>query len=148
MDLAIMNVAVHICVHIFVGTYIFISYGKWSIIARSFDKYWIFPKVARWSLKVTVHFTFPPAVYEGSYLSKSLSRIVILLLCFSFITSGSEGLWEMAQILLLFYLYYRVCDLCVGVTRLGGNIALSSPFGIKRSALSTLKRAPGIFLIF
>ena len=74
MDLAIMNVAVNICVHIFVGTYIFISYGKWSIIARSFDKYWIFPKVARWSLKVTVHFTFPPAVYEGSsFFTSSLT---------------------------------------------------------------------------
>ena len=74
MDLAIMNVAVNICVHIFVWTYIFISYGKWSIIARSFDKYWLFPKVARWSLKVTVHFTFPPAVYEGSsFFTSSLT---------------------------------------------------------------------------
>ena len=67
MDLAIMNVAMNICV-------IFISYGKWSIIARSFDKYLIFQEIARWSLKVTAHFTSPPAVYEGSsFFTSSLT---------------------------------------------------------------------------
>ena len=33
MNLAIMNVAKNISVHVFVWTYIFISYGKWSTIA-------------------------------------------------------------------------------------------------------------------
>ena len=62
-----MNVAMNICV-------IFISYGKWSIIARSFDKYLIFQEIARWSLKVTAHFTSPPAVYEGSsFFTSSLT---------------------------------------------------------------------------
>ena len=83
-----MNVTVNICV-------IFISYGKWSIIARSFDKYLLFQEIARWSLKVTVHFTSPPAVYEGSsFFTSSLTfgifspLILAILLGFS---GGSDG---------------------------------------------------------
>lgn len=82
------NDTMNICIQLFVGTYIFVSLGliPMSGITGSYDGYMFIlkKKLPNYSSKYLFHFTFLPAIYEGSCFStSSLTLGIVSLLYYS-----------------------------------------------------------------
>ena len=89
------------------------------------------------------------AFYEGSRFPTPWSTLLICFFRFvSLLPPGLKVCGKWYEGLLLFYLYCGVCDLCRGVTGLENVRLLSAPFRIRKSALATLERSPGLCSVF